>query len=293
VAALATGFGFLKLGLHQYPTLVTGPLRASIVGSGASIREKLNWFVHEPLINSLNFDCMKTSGWFAVIVAGVLASGLLLYFRGSIWDRLWRLAIAAALVPLAYIPNLMTAENWATYRTQMGLECLWTFYTLMAAHGFVWAGRRLLKTSRPFRFIGPGIPAALVLAGAARAAYVIAVYIVWPQSMEFKYVQSVLTPSALINLQQIVIVQPHYPLLGPDSNTYAEYGVPSAMASWAIRPMVRLLLAEQSIRMPVRNITFDKTLEPAIDSGDPHRLPTRTLILDMRNLQRFRWRLNG
>ena len=51
--------------------------------------------------------------------------------------RAIRLALAAILLPLTYLPNLLVAENWSTYRTQVALTSLLWFYTAMALIGWL------------------------------------------------------------------------------------------------------------------------------------------------------------
>jgi hypothetical protein len=107
----------------------------------SNIFGKVWWFFHEVIPNCLNFtDIHQPAVIETIIVAIVIALGLWLSFEGALRIRLYKSAIALSLVPLAYAPNLIVAENWATYRTEVALTSLFTLYAGIA---FITYFRRL------------------------------------------------------------------------------------------------------------------------------------------------------
>ena len=72
------------------------------------------------------------------------ACGLILYFRGSRGERFSKFGIALCLIPVSYMPNLLTAENWSAYRSQVTLTALILVYIAFACIGYL----RLVRVRR-------------------------------------------------------------------------------------------------------------------------------------------------
>jgi hypothetical protein len=104
------------------------------------IMRKIAWFIQEPVTNSLNFVCLfpgHITGYITAFLAGVaILVGLAFYLKGKPIDRLIQFIIALCLIPLAYLPNLLVAESWATYRTTIALSSLFVLYAIFALEGF-------------------------------------------------------------------------------------------------------------------------------------------------------------
>src|SRR5581483_2615475 len=121
---LAFAFAAWKLGSRFFPEDISGH-SSSLVTNPA---QKLKWFFTAPLPCALNLWNLKGRYWVAWSVAGFEIVGLFLYISGPLSKRLLSLLLAAVLVPLAFLPNLLTSESWTLFRTQAGLEGLFLIY---------------------------------------------------------------------------------------------------------------------------------------------------------------------
>jgi hypothetical protein len=157
IAAMACGLFANRVGVHFYPSVYSG--RSRLVDD---VVEKISWFGREPLVNSLNLFDLVPAHSVAVAVAIVAAVGILLLHAGEGRGSFGFLALAAALVPLSYLPNLAIAENWASYRSVGALSALLTLYAWLG----LWGISRALPTlgARSVRSVLAARAAAVALA---------------------------------------------------------------------------------------------------------------------------------
>src|SRR5262245_24950591 len=177
-AALVLAYGVYRVGM------VVGPARAiSVARSGLTtdVWEKVQWFVRESLISALNLVYCFPEPWIAVGWAWYVVGGLVLYLRGGPVERLYQLVLAIAIVPVSYLPNLLVAENWATYRTQTALTSIVVLYVFLATCGY----ERLLRSAPAvrgaLRHVAPWVFAA---ACGVLAAHNVQTYFIFPQTRE-------------------------------------------------------------------------------------------------------------
>jgi hypothetical protein len=262
--ALALGFAVFKLGTRIYGTL------SRLEGARQTFtwRGKASWFLNEPVVNALNLGKLFPGHRLAMVIALFLAVGLLLYFRGPIRHRLQLFLMALLLVPLSYAPNLLVAENWASYRTISALSGLCVVYTFLALQGF--ARVRPLRVGE--RFLTP------LLGGAAVVCLLLAsrqvqIYFAGPQSRELERLGRQLRQSDLARAKGVYLIRPRRPAYA--ERRYDEFGTPSSMQDWVPKPMVYLVLREIDPRwanLPVEDFGPDARLNP----------PSSTVVVDMR-----------
>ena len=132
MAGLGLGIGFIafKYGQVLYSR---GGERSALANDWAG---KAGWFMQEALSRSLNLANLSVSRLLAFGVGIFILLGLLLYFRGSFKRRVGMTGLALVLLPIAYLPNLVTAENWASYRSLGAITALVVLYVFLALHGF-------------------------------------------------------------------------------------------------------------------------------------------------------------
>lgn len=123
--ALMAGYGVYRLGIKLFGSDYLTPDRSKLVTNPWA---KLQWFVHEPLVNALNLYRIRATPRFALTVLVVIVAGLMFFFQGSWRVRIAKMAMALSLLPISYLPNLVTAENWASYRSQISLTSLVALY---------------------------------------------------------------------------------------------------------------------------------------------------------------------
>lgn len=160
VAAVAMAGGLIatRVGVHFYGGVYAGrtELVRDVVG-------KIGWFWHQPLVNALNVFELVPSQTLAVAVAVVAAVGILLLHAEKGWEALGFLALAAVLVPLSYLPNLVVAENFASYRSLGGLSALVTLYGWLGVWGIARGVPRLRARAVPNIAAARGAALALAL----------------------------------------------------------------------------------------------------------------------------------
>jgi hypothetical protein len=167
--ALVVYFGLFKL--SAYTGLFTPLPRAALE---TDMLGKLSWFVGKPLVRCLAvwglYDWRNIGVAAAVVISAVAAVG---YFRRltadpgaapSVGLRVWQATTVAGLVLLAYLPVLLVAEDWASYRSMIALST--TVYVLVAAA--VWRVVGVVpERFRRFAVVAAAI-APLIALGAAR-----------------------------------------------------------------------------------------------------------------------------
>src|SRR5262249_19107853 len=131
-SGLVLGFGVYKWGIALYEHALP-PTRSHLVQDAWG---KALWFFSQPLMNALNLAKLSPKRWLAIAIALFIAGGLSQYFRGAVKERFWQGTIAASLLPLSYLPNLVVAENWSSYRTQAALTSLVVVYGFFALWGY-------------------------------------------------------------------------------------------------------------------------------------------------------------
>ena len=235
---------------------------------------KASWFFSEVLLNAANLVKLVPSPFIAVTVGLFSLMGLALQFRSNYQTLLAKLGIACLLVPLAYLPNLVIAENWASYRTQSALTSLLSFYFFFACLGFSQLLRKQGKT-----VLTAGLALVTLFSG-VMAAYQVTLEFVLPQSVELAYLRSQLQPKALAQARNIYFIAPHWSDSIAPVIRYDEFGLISSFSEWVPVPLIRLILRETS---PTSSDLSIVVLREGW-SGVP---PPHSLVVDMRLLKQF------
>jgi len=271
-AGLILGFGMYKLGTTLYEHALL-PTRSHLI---QDVWEKALWFFRYPLMNAFNLAKLSPKRWLALVVVFFIIGGLIQYFRGKAGERLWQIGIAAALLPLSYLPNLMIAENWSSYRTQSALTSVVVMYAFLA----LWGYSRILRrpTATLFLTVMLGFAA---LGSSLLAAYNVDAYFARPQLLELNFMRGQLTRQDLTQASSIYIIGAKWQDSIAPAVRYDEFGFPSSAASWVPRPAVYLLLRELS---PERS-SLPLELAPVDGPVSP---PPTALIVDMRKLSSLR-----
>lgn len=231
-AALICDFAVVKL----IPGLLFGHGPAfARTALAHDLHGKFVWFLREPMSDAINVFSLKPSLGHTVLFGALMLIGFCLYFGRRAPVRLF---LAACLIPATYVPNLMVAENWASYRTQDALAGLFVLFAVIAALG--WVGLLRLKRGVPLLCV-------VSVAGAAwLATSNINTEFVRPQTMEYRMVQA-----ALLHMAFTPLVHPCFNLavwsesLAPISR-YDEFGALSSAEPWVPAPMAYLILQTHS-----------------------------------------------
>jgi hypothetical protein len=301
MVGLALAFGVFELGLSRIPQ------RPSIERSGITHDPvgKLSWYIHHPLVDSLNlFNLHNPTPTIAIIVGIVLVIGLLRGHPPTAWIAtaapfplayflnlhhltpviavavgivltigLLRgflptaLLAAAAMFPLAYLPNLMAQESWASYRTQIGMEWL-----VIVLGGF--ALRNLLSKSLLDFTLSAGLLVAMMLAGRQVSSL-----IVIPQAHELATLKADLE-AVDSTTNKIIMLQPSAGNIWAPYSRYDEFGRTSMQRDWVPQSAVNLVLRQTRPDLP--RIPVELWPDFAGKWTDP--LPPGTIVIDMRGV---------
>lgn len=266
---------FCGLGIQKLGVLVYGP--AGLVANRLSLTgdwgEKMIWFLREPLRNAVGGFWLFPSIGESLVVALVIAGGLGLYFHGGVTERLHRGLILLLLLPLSYAPNLVIAENWASYRTLPALAALLVVCGFFALYGY----QRFLHRFFPVPFV------LVILSGCALVATSLAAYNVHTRfvTLQFRELEFVRTQVARADLSQVSsifiigLLSPQWQSSLAPIVHYDEFDLPSSARDWAPRNMVFVMLRE----IKPEYATLPITLAPPDDAVVP---PTNALVIDMR-----------
>ena len=199
-----------------------------------NLPQKAEWFFHQPLRDALNLPLIAPRTWVAWAVTVFISGGLWLCFPGSSITRAIRLALAAILLPLTYLPNLLVAENWSTYRTQVALTSLLWFYTAMALIGWL----RWIRSERSLpAFV---VLAVIICAGLANRNVTLEFAV--PQATEYRMMAHTLRESKLQGTKNFCFVLANSTGTLAPVVRYDEFGLPSSSQPWVPQAMAWLIL---------------------------------------------------
>lgn len=277
--SLLCGYEVHRLGVTLYSFSGLPPVRSTLA---VDWWQKMSWFLREPLMNALGgfwvFPPVKVS----LAVALLISVGLMLYLRGSVGERLRRGLILALLLPLSYAPNLVVAENWASYRTLPALATLIVVYGFFALQGYNRLTRRFLPV--PFAVVVLGMGA---LVGICVAAHNVKTRFAVPQFRELEFVRTRLEQAELSRVSSIFIVgllsREWQQALAPIVR-YDEFDLPSSAREWAPPSMVFVVLRTVNPEYA----TLPITLAPP---DTTFTAPADALVIDMR--EHFRDHFDG
>ena len=264
--------------LRIIPTLLLGQdLTSSRSQLVQNIPDKVIWFLKQPVVNALNLTNIDPTYTNAVFIGIFVVIGLCLYFKGAIGSCLVKLLLAGALLPLSYLPNLVVANDWPSYRTLLALGPLVALYYVLAIIGFVglfdYVSLERLKAAAivlPLGFFA--IYSGLSAAGNVATEFAL------PQYTEVQFLNSELQPVMRQHPHVIYFVNSSWTDSIAPLVRYDEFGLPSSVASWTPVPMIYLTLQESD---PAdENVQVKVITESEIKS-----LPAGSIVVDMHDLR--------
>ena len=260
--SMSAGYCLVKAGALLQPGRSGAISRQRLV---EDLQGKAEWFVSEPLPNAISFAWYPADGLYSAAVGAFIVGGMLLYFRER---RALRLSIAAAYIPLAYLPNLIVAENWAEYRTLPALSGVVVLYGYLACCGYA---RMLRVPSAAAHGVRAAATAACILLAALNTTT-----FAKSQGRELAAMRERLQALNVEKSIYLVSVRRSHAVYAGRPNG-REFTRPSSYNHWSARGMVTLLLREKGIRIPYRAIETLGHQQP----GPP--LPD-ALVVNMREM---------
>jgi hypothetical protein len=279
VFTVGLGLAYVTLKILTYYSPSHGTMRTALT---IDIVGKIGWYLSEPLRASLNLISLKQSTLPAVLISLFICTGLLLYYRGNLKERLGMLMLAILLVPLSYLPNLLVAENWGAYRTQLSMTTLITIYFLFSVHG--WLGHLPFPTeiqSAVRKWGSPFFMGLLALVACFSASYHVTVYFALPGNIELRFLKSQLVQTELSAVKRILVIRPDSRDSIAPGITFDEFGLLSTYPPWTPEPMIRLMLRDMNLdymKVEIKSCTADELVDT----------PEGTMVIDMRNINKFK-----
>jgi hypothetical protein len=242
---------------------------------------KLVWFVKGALLDSANLLLLKPSIEFGLFTLVIIVVGFWLYVQGSLKEKCIQMVIALSIIPLSYLPNLVIAENWSSYRTQVGLCSVIIIYFFISL-------RRILEL---FRNKFGVILRQVILGFSLFAACVLTMFhetfeFAIPQFIEMSAIQSKIAGSDLSKTKEIVLIPNNWQGSISPLVRYDEFGLPSTDVQWAQIEAVQLALRDLNpafTNIPIRVIADIKQYPQSTDG---------ILIINLREMSTIRQYFN-
>lgn len=269
-----------ELSLHLYRKIsnVLHALNVSLLPSPEQVGMSASYALAVSPAGALSFVHKFLDVFIAYGVFAFIGGGLWLYFRGTRRERLWQCGIAASLLLLSCIPNLVVEKHVPGYRSMSAPVSVIVLCGYFAFQGY--AGRlcRLISPARAHAALGVA-----AVACALSAAWHVHTFFVVPQVRELTLMRSELAQADLSRIRGIRII-PH---TSWQQNTSApfrwrEFGDTSSADRTSARSMASLLLRElhpEHAGLPIKYVDFnDATLPVGWRGGSD------SFVVDMRKL---------
>ncbi len=227
-----------------------------------NVTSKLVFFL-QPLLESLNLFHLvdKTqlvpAALIALAVGLLILTGLPRFFRGTLSTRLQKTALALCLIPLAYLPNLLVAENFGSFRSQVAMESLIALYAVLGGIGYC---RRW-----PVLSLRAALPllAVLTIASMAYALHNVTAEFAIPQEREYQAVVAQLKAAPLAQINTIDVV----PSLTTDRLStevhHDEFGLPTSAETFYVVPITTCAMQDVAPKDLSRIIIYEANSSPA------------------------------
>lgn len=237
---------------------------------------KLDWFWNAALRRAFHPFSLSGdgSGWLAVILAVVTMVGIGLFRRGNPIDRVAAVAACAGCFPLAYLPNLGTAESWASARSLAVLMPMAVVAGGIALFGLAGALERLLQPQggTAVSRVGAAFVAAMTIPVLLRAQSNVMRYLVVPNAIELAAFEDAVREATTGEPAEVVLVPAEWTDTIAPGVSFDEFGYPATAATWALEPMARSAVAD---------VGFGGTFR-VINRSDLPTVPADAVVVDAR-----------
>jgi hypothetical protein len=285
LAALFLGFIIFKVGHYIYPS---GALRYNLV---PNIYSKLTWVFSEPIANALSLYSVprNATAQFAIILAVSIGS-LFLCKKYSLKTGSRVILYGILCLIGSYAPSLVTAENWASYRSTSALSAsVFALLVILAFESIDFIQRKysnnvFLRLSDKHFWLVPAI--VLVIVTSWAQSNVLNGFVL-PNVTELNNLASLLHDGKRLKLQNVTVI------IRPSSWTdsaakplaYDEFGMPSSIHDYYAKAIVELALRSANLIPKAIIVTSGDAITNQQSDGDEN------LVIDFPRLvtsQRFK-----
>jgi hypothetical protein len=159
--------------------------------------------------------------------------------RGTLGQRLLYLGVLLALLPLSFMPHIVAAHHWPTYRTEIALTSIVLLYGWFAMRGYARTIRPVVgRISKYLPLVALYVFVVLAGFSAARNALI---NVAIPDLLEFRFVKNQILRADLASIDTIFIVRPHW----EDSlavEVVQDFGAMTSFWEWGAVPITRAAL---------------------------------------------------
>lgn len=272
--------------------------RSQVIHTYAALQQKLNWFIHEVVPNSLYFGFFEqwnrstTACWYVgLFIVGIAVLGvcLAIFGRGEHRPvaRLMRYLLVLLIIPLSYFPNLVVVESFATFRTRVALSSILMLLLAGALSGLLWTVFR-----GRWNWIGRTLFAAVAMGMVIKGGYNLDRYMATPQGTEYQFVVSHARQFDFTKYDNLLIVHnyPRFFSISGQNYYYMEFGMPTSCTdpTWGggIRTLFVRAMKEQELQLGQYPAEPRQVMEA--DGFYFQPVPPRTMMMDMRELVLYR-----
>jgi hypothetical protein len=241
-AAAGLGFAAVAAGGRLFPEQTLA--RTALVSDPVA---KFRWFVQVPLVEAWSLVSVDGSVAVAAGAGLVAATGLWLTSRRAGLSSATYLAAVAALLVAAYVPSLAVAENFASFRSEVGLSMM---AALLAASGLRGCAEWLGTRERALTAALVAVAGAFLLTGANTVQN----YIVRPATVELSWLRAVLAGAG----GEVLIIPRQAATVAPRT-IHDELGFPTVTCDWAVPFQVAEIMRERG--RPAPRVTFARSPE--------------------------------
>lgn len=230
---------------------------------------KLRWFFGELLPNALAMPLLQPERRITLGILLFMLIGLMLRGRGHLSETFLSLSAFGLCIFLCAIPNLVSAENSATYRSQVALEMAMGVFAVFALRGW----------GHLANAVSPGkrgeILSLTILAVVCAICVVICnrqteVLIAGPQAYELGYLRASIQAQAqdIASNGKLTIVSARRSDGIAPRHLYDEFGIPSSFQTWYADAMARVVLEETTLQKTNIAVAALPSTSPSVCSGN-------------------------
>ncbi|MBD5802537.1 hypothetical protein AZOA_19660 [Azoarcus sp. Aa7] len=247
VVAMLAGFIIFKIGQYLYPN------DASRYGLVQDIYGKLSWFFSEPIANALSLYAVpRSTALQYATISLILLSALVFLGKYGLSTSLIIFVYGVLCLFGSYAPNLVTAENWTSYRSIGAVAASIVVMTVLLLRESVFLIRRgfssyeTLSCYAKYLWI-PSI-ALLYLITVNAHGTVLSAFVL-PNVFELNNLASFLRDAAIKKTERVLLVV--RPASWEDSSArpmaYDEFGMPSSVRAYYAKPIVEIVVRSMNL----------------------------------------------
>jgi hypothetical protein len=287
VIAMLIGFVIFKFGQYLYPT---GSSRSQLL---QNLPGKLRWFVSEPIANVLSlYKVVPTNAVLQFLIFLPILLGALLFIYKHKSKNVFLIFIYGFFCVLgSYAPSLITAENWASYRSIGALSSSMVVLLVLMVSELCGYIKNKYITTAIFDILNKNLWIALtilLIILTMQANYNVLNGFVIPNITELNNLASALNDGKNTKFDKVtVIVRPSsWTDSAAKPIAYDEFGMPSSVRDYYAKTIVDIVLRSTN-KIPNAIISMSEYTT----SGREKSIDTNSLVIDFPRLvtsQRFK-----